>query len=297
MKFLYVYIMKPSIINLVLTVFLLWLTIQIKSVYEIYLAYFFILTVGIIHGANDISLINLITKESAKSKKVFLLFYLGLITLTSLVFFKVPFIALVIFIGFSCYHFGEQHFYTKLKEHNLKGSLLYISYGLLIFGLLFYLNSDDTTSIISELTGFVISSNYFLLFFLLGLIATLFFIYLNFKVLNDIDYFQEVFLLLLFALLFKLASLLWAFAIYFIIWHSLPSLKDQTLALYGNFNKQNFFKYVKSSSVNWIISIIGLCIVYYVSAFFQIRFITLFFAFLASITIPHVIVMYYLNKK
>ena len=289
--------MNLSIINLVLTVFLLWLTIQINSVYEVYLAYFFILTVGIIHGANDISLISLLTKNKRGSRLKFLLFYLGLIVFTSLVFLKFPLIALFVFIGFSCYHFGEQHFYTKLKAHNFKGSLLYISYGVLIFGLLFYLNSSATTSIILELTGVVIASNYFLFFFLLGLVATLFFVYLNFKVLNDLDYFQEVFLLLLFALLFKMASLLWAFAIYFIIWHSLPSLKDQTLALYGNFNKQNFFKYVKSSAVNWVISIIGLCIVYYISAFFQIRFITLFFAFLASITIPHVIVMFYLNKK
>ena len=80
--------MNLSIINLVITVFLLWLTIQINSVYEVYLAYFFILTVGIIHGANDISLISLLTKNSRESRLKFLVFYLGLIVFTSLVILK-----------------------------------------------------------------------------------------------------------------------------------------------------------------------------------------------------------------
>jgi Brp/Blh family beta-carotene 15,15'-monooxygenase len=290
--------MKLPVLNLIITVFLFWLTIQINTDYELYLAYFFILTVGIVHGANDISLISFLTNNSEAKKKKYLVFYLFIIVGTSLAFFYWPLFALCVFIIVSCYHFGEQHFNSKIKTHNFKINLLFLSYGQLIFSILFYLNLSDTTLIIYELTSYMFNESYFLYFLLSALITTPVLIYINRSNFNDkLNYFEEVFLLLLFTVLFGLASLLWAFAIYFVIWHSLPSLKDQTFALYGNLDKTSIVKYIKSSLINWFISIVGLAIVYYISQFFEIQFITLFFAFLAAITIPHVIVMYFLNKK
>lgn len=290
--------MKSTIFNLVLTVFLLWFTIQIESSYEMYLAYFFILTIGIIHGANDISLITYLTKTATTSKIKYLLFYISLIGIMSVAFFLLPFIALLVFIAFSCYHFGEQHFYGDIHIHNSKSTLLYIAYGVLIFGLLFYTNAFETSAIIQELTGVQITENNYLTFLIIGALFTVVSLFLNrFNFKDGINYYQELFLILVFFMLFKLASLLWAFAIYFIVWHSLPSLRDQTSTLYGRFDKQSFLKYIKSSLLNWIISIVGLALVYYVSLSMSINFITLFFAFLAAITIPHVIVMYFLNKK
>jgi len=289
---------KSSVFNLIFTVFLLWLTIQLQSSFEDYLAYAFILTVGIIHGANDISLIGLLTQNSSKKTSHFLLLYLALIIVTGVTFFKLPLLALLIFIGFSCYHFGEQHFCNQLVTSGLRSNLLYFSYGMLVFGLLFYLNYEATASIILELTGVALSEVTFLLFLVFGMICTLGFVFFNRNnFASNLDYFKEVFLILLFAIIFKLASLLWAFAIYFVIWHSLPSLRDQTYALYGNLSKSSLVGYIKSSLLNWLLSIFGLGIVYYFSTVFNIRFITLFFAFLAAITIPHVIVMHYLNKK
>ncbi|MBO3116531.1 Brp/Blh family beta-carotene 15,15'-dioxygenase [Winogradskyella sp. DF17] len=290
--------MKFPIFNLVLTVFLLWLTIQLDSSFEIYLAYFFILTVGIVHGANDISLIKYISKDSDASQIKYLSFYIGVIILMSVAFFQLPFLALCVFIVFSCYHFGEQHFYSQLKDAHFKTILLYISYGALIFGLLFYLNIEATTSIITELTGIEIPKMYFVIFLIISSIMTVLMVASNYKNFKEgVEFFNEIFLIALFIVLFKLASLLWAFAIYFIIWHSIPSLKDQTLALYGQLDKTSFLKYFKSSVINWVISIVGLGLIYYLSTLMDIRFITLFFAFLAAITIPHVVVMYFLNKK
>ena len=290
--------MKFSVFNLIFTVFLLWLTIQLKSSHEDYLAYISILTVGILHGANDISLIEFLTQKTPKRKVKFLLIYVGLIVVTSIAFFNFPLIALLVFIVFSCYHFGEQHFYNQIKGNGPEVTSLYISYGILIFGLLFYLNYSDTVSIIFELTGLEVPEVVFQYFMLCGMGATVLLVIINrTNHKQAINYLQELFLIIVFALIFELASLLWAFAIYFIVWHSIPSLKDQINALYGNLDKRNILKYVKSSLLNWMISIIGLAVVYYFSALFDIRFITLFFAFLAAITIPHVIVMYFLNKN
>lgn len=290
--------MKSSIFNLIFTVFLLWLTIQIPSNYEVYLAYCFVLTIGILHGANDIALIGLITSKTNKVKHKYLFLYVGLIGATTLAFIMFPLLALLIFIGFSCYHFGEQHFFNFVRKSSLKSKLLFFSYGTLIFGLLFFLNSGHTSIIIEELTGLQVIENHYLIFLLFGIVATIVSVYLNsnnFK--SGLYYFQEFFLILLFATIFKLASLLWAFAIFFVVWHSIPSLKDQVDALYGGLNQSSFSKYLKSSLLNWIISLLGLFVVYLISIYMKVSFITLFFAFLAAITIPHVFVMFHLNKK
>ena len=66
---MYFYIVKLTIFNLIFTVFLFWLTIQIGAEYEEYLSYIFILTVGIIHGSNDISLLNIVKGHGHFSKR------------------------------------------------------------------------------------------------------------------------------------------------------------------------------------------------------------------------------------
>lgn len=296
--FLYVYIMKNTIVRLVFTVFLMWLTIQIDPTYENYIAYFLIFTVGILHGANDISLISYLSKDSTTNTWKLLMFYVFVIISMSFAFYLFPLVALLIFIAFSCYHFGEQHLIDKLLIKKSNHSLFFISYGALILSLVFYVNLEDTTLVIFELTEVIIPKLYFLVFLILSSVSTLLLLILernNFK--KEVNLLEELFLLCLFFIIFKLASLIWAFAIYFIVWHSLPSLEDQITTLYTSFNKKNLIKYFKSSLLNWLISLFGLIVLYIASNYLEVRFITLFFAFLAAITIPHVIVMYYLNNK
>lgn len=215
-----------------------------------------------------------------------------------LLFYSLPTLALCVFIGFSCYHFGEQHFIKKLGSSAPSAKFLFVSYGMLIFGLLFSLQSSDSSEIILELTNFNVPHSWFQFLLIIGVVLSMVATALNRKDFNEhFKYLEEIFLLVVFALIFKLASLLWAFSIYFIIWHSIPSLKDQIVALYGNLNRISLLKYLKSSLPNWLISVVGLYAIYRFSLFIEIQFITLFFAFLAAITIPHVIVMYFLNKE
>nr|WP_262899725.1 Brp/Blh family beta-carotene 15,15'-dioxygenase [Winogradskyella alexanderae] len=298
LKFKYLCNVKYSIFALVLTVFLLWLTLRINETFEAIFAYVSILTVGIFHGSNDISLIRYIKRGSTTNIIKYLVFYVLLVLFTCLIFIKFPLVALIVFVAFSCYHFGEQHFHAQLLLQTIKSQILYVAYGILIFGLLFYFNQDDTSQVIYELTQVNLSEVTYQAFLILGIVLTAVFGFLNrknFKV--EVEFFKEIFLLVLFALLFKLASLLWAFAIYFIVWHSMPSLRDQIESLHGQINSRTIIKYIKSSLIYWLISVIGLVIVYYISQGLELQFITLFFAFLAAITIPHVIVMFFLNKK
>ncbi|WP_299523838.1 Brp/Blh family beta-carotene 15,15'-dioxygenase [Winogradskyella sp.] len=289
--------MKFPVFNLILTVFLFWLTTQISTSYEEYLSYFFILTIGIIHGSNDISLIRVVKKQKKLSVK-YLLFYIGLVLLNITAFLILPILALVFFVFISCYHFGEQHFHNQMTHLNLWARLLFLSYGCLIFGLLFYFNSESTSLIINELIGYALTEQQFLWFMGFGIVSTIILYGLNLKNFGqDTNHFQELFLIFLFAILFKLAALLWAFAIYFVVWHSIPSLMDQIKTLYGESNKVNIVQYIKSSFVYWLISIVGLVLLYVATTYFSINFVTVFFAFLAAITVPHVIVMYFLYRN
>lgn len=296
-KFYYLYIVRFPIFNLIITVFLFWLTIQIDSQFETYLSYILVCSVGILHGANDISIISFL-KRGYKRNRIFLALYIILILSNIFIFFTSPLFALIVFITISCYHFGEQHYNHFIKQGGLKSSFFFFSYGFLIFGLLFYNNLNETNKIIFELTGVLISKDLFLYFLWFGIITTLLSTIINYKnFTTEFNYLQELFLIALFALLFKLATLLWAFTIYFVIWHSVPSLIDQIKVLYGDTNKINWINYIKSSFIYWFISIIGLVVLYFGSDYLQLNFITVFFAFLAAITVPHVIVMYFLNKN
>lgn len=295
-QYLYIYVVKLSVYSLVFTVFLFWLTTQITFVYETYLSYFFILTIGIMHGSNDIALIKTV-KWSNKASNSYLLYYIGLILLNIIVFLFWPTLALICFVVMSCYHFGEQHFHYQITTHNYLSRLLFLAYGVLIFGLLFYFNSESTSAIIQELTGYVLTKMQFLWFMSVGIGLTILLYSLNYKNFKvGHSSINELFLILLFAILFKLAALLWAFAIYFVVWHSIPSLTDQIKILYGDYSKHHIIRYVKSSVVYWLISLLGLIILYYTIDYFQVNFVTIFFVFLAAITIPHVVVMYFLNK-
>ena len=289
--------MKLTVFNILFTLSLLILTLLVEQNVEYYLAYFFIISIGILHGSNDILLISHITKNNTNKLKYTIL-YIILILFTAIIFSTVPSFALLFFVIMSCYHFGEQHFHNKISNPNFSIKSIYMSYGMLIFGLIFYLNYEDTTIVINELTGYTMPERLFLSLIIFGSLLTTILLVMNRKKLGtNFKWFLEVSIIIILICVFKFASLIWAFAIYFVVWHSIPSLKNQIEELHGQINKVNFVKYFKASLINWIISVIGILVVYYLSDYFNIRFITLFFGFLAAITIPHVVVMYFLNQK
>ena len=117
------------------------------------------------------------------------------------------------------------------------------------------------------------------------LILTLIKYFRNKEFINTV--WQELLFLFVFAIIFKTSSLIWGFAIYFILWHSIPSMFDQITFLYGAISFINFKKYFKAAFYYWLGSLIGILCLFFV---FQkdYFFDALFFSFLAAITFPHV---------
>lgn len=97
-------------------------------------------------------------------------------------------------------------------------------------------------------------------------------------------------------MLFLTSTLVWGFAIYFVLWHSVPSMKNQIHHLYGNVNSETILRYIKSSLLYWIAAIVFLAILYYLLKDNEALFLTIIVAFLGGITFPHVFVMHKLNK-
>ncbi|MEM6717771.1 MAG: Brp/Blh family beta-carotene 15,15'-dioxygenase [Bacteroidota bacterium] len=275
---------------IIITFFLFWISTQFGEVIEDAIAYVFVLSLGIIHGANDL---NILQKNKIKKnnfgKSLFI--YLMIILFCMLIYWIVPFVAILAFILLSAYHFGEQHLEKKLVDFGKLKGFVYTIYGLFIFALLFHENITDVNHILSGLTGVSITLQ-LVQYILIGLSILLLLLpvyaYLR-KIDIKLNYFKELLYLLVLFLVFKTGSLIFGFAVYFVFWHSIPSIADQIRFLFGSQNKQSVAQYFKAAFFYWVLSIAGLVIAYY--ALDTQLFNTVLFLILFAVTAPHTWVM------
>ena len=259
------------------------------------LASFAVLTVGILHGANDLEILSKKFKGSLNHLYIkFLIIYLMVVLLGAAFFFIIPSFTLILFVIFSSYHFGEQHWGDRLPM-NYANFTFYTLYGALVLFMIFTVKYDEVIFVINKISGYTLTYEFFL-YALTGLVITLVIWVLLIEQLR-IHFIKEFIILLLLGVIFYINSLLFAFAFYFVVWHSLPSLKEQLIYLYGNFNFNSFLKYLKSSIVYWITSLITLSLVYRYIDFEADYFMPLFFSFLAAITFPHTLVIGMMKHK
>lgn len=289
--------MTLNSVKILLTFFLLWLTTQSSLVVENFLAYFLILSLGILHGSNDLKLIQKITNVQQQNSGKILFAYASTTVITLIIFIFFPRLALVFFVLFSSYHFGEQHLTDEISTHSRSSFLLYTLYGSMIFFMIFYVHTSDVLQIIFDITSIMLYEDFFkfgLLFSALATLSLSFLLIYKKHLKNNV--LREVLYLILFYIIFKNSTLLWSFAIYFTIWHSIPSLKDQLLMLHGDISKVSMLKYLKSSFIYWMISVLGVCGLLLYTINDENLFNLLFFAILAAVTFPHVIVIGRMHK-
>ena len=289
-------IYKFSIVSSFLS---LWITSLLPESFELTLGFLLIFTFGMIHGSNDILIINQIKKHSDRGLFKVLLTYLMVVSSAVLIFYFTPILALILFISFSSYHFGEQHWEELLSKLNKSLRIIFFfNYGLLILYLIFFFNLSYVIDIVYEITGIklhTIFCNEIILGLSLTLFAILVYAYCT-KILNLGSIFKELFSVVILAVIFNSSSLIWGFSIYFILWHSIPSLLDQVSFIYGDLKKENVLKYVKNAFPYWLVSIIGMTLLFLLFKH-EKHFYTLFFAFIAAVTFPHAIVMLSMFSK
>ena len=284
----------------VITSFLgLWLTSYLSDKNQLILGFILIFTFGILHGANDLVLISQLKNRNKQSFFKILISYIAIVLISALLFTKIPIVALTLFILVSAYHFGEQHWQDIEKNGNkIITKIFQFNYGLIILLLLFIFNKKEVIEIVFKITTVSIAEKTISIAFFIVLLFFLINTYILYKKSETFKniIIEQLFYLVLLCLIFKVSSLIWGFTIYFIFWHSIPSLNDQIRFLYGKYSFTNFKKYFKSAFLYWIISLVGISILYFISKDLII-FDALFFSFLASITFPHAIVILKMYKK
>jgi Brp/Blh family beta-carotene 15,15'-monooxygenase len=285
--------LKNTNLSILLSFLGLWLTSFLKNESQIIVGFILILSFGIVHGANDLLLIRKINGTESITYWKLLFNYISIVLIAVILFSFIPWFAMLLFIVVSSYHFGEQHWENKNSYNSKVATTLFNTiYGLFILLLLFLFHEKEVMTILLGITGIdLYFINITLLLKIIGLLLLGMFIYSFYtsKVFQK-NLAVELLYLVVFTIIFKVGSLIWAFAIYFIFWHSIPSLFDQIKFLFGEVSGENFKAYVKSAFIYWIISIVGIIILYFILKDYKI-FDSIFFSFLAAITFPHVFVI------
>lgn len=284
---------KLDKISLFISFIGLWMNSYFNDKWQLIIGFVFIFLIGILHGSNDILLINkTVLKKSLTNTKI-IAYYIAVVLLGTLLFCYVPVIGLLLFIIVSSYHFGEQHWqFLKNKRFLIPVIIFQFIYGFNILVILFQSHEEKVKTIIYSITNYSICNlnfNY-MLYATMGLLLLFgFLLYKNLKNFRE-KLIINIFYLIVFTVIFKTANLIWAFAIYFVVWHSLPSIRDQINFMHGSINIENIKKYIITAFPFWIISLFGILILYVILKD-EIIFESIFFSFLAAITFPHVYII------
>lgn len=244
-------------------------------------------TLGIIHGSNDLQA-SYISKKSLKLPVV-LLIYIVFITLGLIVYYINIELLIFILLLFSAYHFGEQQVHEIFAGKYLVNYLHHIAVGTVVFGLLFIQNWEEVAPILTAIGSE--NLNYATIVIITSVAFIVQFVYALFMIhIAETKQLRLVVLqleLLVLFYTFEYLDLLGSFTLYFVFWHSLPSIIDQSLLLYGNFNRKVLQHFINSAAPIYFISLTTVLVCYFTLNFAtQIQFVVLI-ALIA--TLPHIV--------
>ncbi|NDE30168.1 MAG: hypothetical protein EB076_08895 [Flavobacteriia bacterium] len=281
-----------------ITLILAFASISVSAALEGILALFLILSVGLLHGSNDLMVIQRLAsyeKISGLTRLKTLLAYIGLILIVLILFSTQRQFALLFFVLISSFHFGQQHWHRLIKGEHWVRYVFYTSYGLLVFGLLFWTHAEQSSLVIEAITSVSLTANHFMVLSVVAFGLTV----LTLIATPGIPFrflLIEVGVLVFLFIVFRYTSLLLSFALYFSLWHAVPSIKDQIELLYPNSLSSGLKSYAKAASLYWGISVIGFGLVLFLVGLNTLDVLELLVYFLAAITFPHVIVMSRVEK-
>ena len=261
---------------------------------------FLILFFGVSHGALDhIKGKRLLKTYKIKNTLFFYVIYI-LISLLVLIFWiLIPTITLLIFLLISAYHFGkEDSEIMKSKKNNFLNFIFFIKGSLIILAPLFY--KFNETVALFEILNFNIDlfdyKNLIEIFFYLSLLSNIYFLIENLEWNYDFIFFD----LLSINLLFSLLSPLTAFTLYFCFIHSLRHTVSLSDKLNKNSLKKGFKKFFfKAIPLTIITAFLFLISVYILNNYytFDESILKVIFIGLASLTFPHILLEYLLEKN
>ena len=262
---------------------------------------FLILIIGISHGSLDnIKGRKLLKIFGFKSEYIFYITYLTISSLIILLWIIFPNTVLLIFLIVACYHFGKEDTVFFVNKEILFKEILYFFKGssVIIAPLLFH--REETIEIFRALNfnifeNSLFSDTFLLIFLFLGLISSFFLSHkkdINFKILLMTDF------LSILIINFFLSPIL-AFTIYFCFLHSIRHSITLIFELDKSF-KNGFRKFIKKAiPLTLITSFAFIVAIYLLNNFYELNeaIYKVIFIGLASLTFPHILLEYLLEKN
>jgi Brp/Blh family beta-carotene 15,15'-monooxygenase len=295
-------------------IFFLAATIYSISVYKFKLmqlsplmCFFLILIIGVSHGAYDhIKGRSLLKIYNINNIFIFYLSYILVGLIVIFTWFVTPSISLLIFLIFASFHFGKEDSQFILKNRSIAYSIFFVFKGLLIVTAPLYFNFVETINIFKLLLienenfyrylDWIESKNILITLISLSFLVNILLTIVNFKISN-------LTLLLDFASILILnyfLSPLVAFTIYFCFLHSIRHI----IAIVNEVNNINFYdglkEFIKKASTLAIVTVILFILALTISYnYFEINdaILKIIFIGLASLTFPHILLEYLLEKN
>jgi len=258
------------------------------------ICFFLISTIGVSHGALDHEKGKKIIKLF-KSKKIelFYLAYVSLSLIIILLWSIAPIITLIIFLIVASYHFGkEDSVFGKIKYNHFSNILFFFKGSIIVLAPL-YFSQEETFEIFKILNVNIktINQDFLLALILLSLFSN--FLLKKNILIHSIDTLSIIIINWAF-------SPLVAFTIYFCFLHSIR----HSFSLIYEINKNNFKKgsnlFIKKAlPLTMLTGLIFLISLYVLNNYFLLNsaILKVIFIGLASLTFPHILLEYLLEKN
>ncbi len=266
-----------------------------------YLLALVILLVGMPHGAID----HIISEKmdqwqgDLRKKVWFYSWYLGLVGMYSLMWVWYPLFSFAFFMVITWYHFGQADA-ERFELSGWKKHLIHFSRGFTVVGLIAYGDLAYSSAVIESITGFS------LLDFTIqrinpewitwGIAAFYPIVFLGIASFHSFGW-KHVIVFFLDAVsvsvLFMFADPVWAFSIYFGLWHSFNHVRVMLSYLSDETTRLNFGWFYRESFIYSLLSYLGILLVYNMTnAFGQEKYlVSLLFAAISVLTLPHMYVV------
>jgi Brp/Blh family beta-carotene 15,15'-monooxygenase len=230
--------------------------------------------VGIPHGALD----NIVEAKNYH-KKIDLLFiikYIGIALAVVFVWMLHAKIALLFFLAYSAWHFAETDFMDwKMKNNNF---IKKMAWGVTLLGIILIGHAKETFNVLSEMGILInIDTKHPIIHFLLYFLIIYSFVW------SIIERNKKMLVTTMVLSLSVGLPLLSSFALYFIGQHSTAGWEHLKSAFNVN-NIQLFKKTLPYNLAAWILLFVFL-------NYYNKEFISSFFVFISSISLPHIIIM------
>ena len=271
------------------------------------LCLFFILTIGISHGALDNQKGKKLSQLYNVKKSYFFYLIYALIGISIIIFWLFfPIMSLILFLIVASYHFGKEDTEFLINNKNVSNLILYFFKGALIIIAPLMFHFVETINIFKLLLienekfylflSFIEDNGILLFALSISFFSSVYYFLKNFKIINILiflDFFSII------VLNYFLTPLI-AFTIYFCFLHSFR----HSISLITELNEKSlkigtitFIK--KAMPLTVLTAILYVISLYFLSNFYQLNdaILKVIFIGLASLTFPHILLEYLLGKN